>query len=162
MMKQLHVWPFTSLAKKIWQKYQFTQLPNAFKNHFWKGGSGKWEVFFKHEHLMILKALGIEKILVNYQYHAIYQKFIKLTSISHDQMSSDLHLHKHNIYYHDEHYDTYQFLEEVHGKENCMKCGPLSIVCHDHETLLNFAKCLDRPYLHKMILAGVHEVPQIM
>lgn len=158
MMRKLHLFPSTMLAKRIWNNLGLKQLPNAFKNHFWKGGTGKWEAFFKKEHLVILKAYGIEKVLTKYHYSDICTRFNELTTqISNEEMAPHFHLDSsHEGIYRDEYYDTYQFLIDQHGKENCVSCGSFYLVCHDSDMLNHLTSIFNNAYFNRLILAGAH------
>jgi hypothetical protein len=164
IMKHLHLWPSNYLAKKMWGKIKFRQLPNAFKHHFWQGGCGKWELFFNQKHLIILKALGIEKVLRDYQYQDVYTKFKTLTGdLSNIETSTSLITeNKKNIFYRDELYDTFEFLKEMHGEEHCIKCSGLILVCNDPETLQHLSTIFKSTYFNKIIFSGTHKSHRIV
>ena len=159
MMKQLQVIPFSFLAKKIWQTLGFKQLPTAFKNHFWKGGHGKWETFFKDKHFAILKAYGIETILQKYHYPEIIKRFNELTAEIDLSTISSINLHSLDGIYRDEKYDTYQFLIQQHGKNNCISCLSFYLVCHDNETLQKLYHIFNNTYFNQLSLAGILAMP---
>lgn len=107
LMKKTGLVPLRFIAKKIWRKHAFKQLPHAFKHHFWSGGIGKWENYFTDEHLSYLKTYGIEAVLEKYNYPDILQRFKEKTKQLGPCMLEDFP----RCFYRDEKYDTFTFFK---------------------------------------------------
>lgn len=146
LMKKIGILPLGFIAKKIWRKHAFKQLPHAFKQHFWKGGVGKWQQYFTEEHLRYLKAYGIERVLEKYEYLDALDKFKNLGDYQLEDYPRN--------YYRDEHYDTFKFLQQVNDPTHCYSNGQVHLVCKDQEVTEGLLKKMDTLYFKKIVRAG--------
>jgi hypothetical protein len=167
MMKLTIFWSSSRVAKNIWKKLGFQQLPNTFKQHFWQGGSDKWEQYFNNNHLLFLQSHGIENILEKYQYQDVLTKFrARLAAISPEEQSqhydSEALLNIPRSYYRDEHFDTWQFLQETEGKENCLRSGAMYVVCKEAALRETITSMLDNHYLNNIVLAGAYPEDRVI
>ncbi len=152
--------PFGLLARKIWRQFAYKQLPLSFSNHFWKGGTGKWEKYFKPAHLLYLQQYGIEDVLQAYGYSDELARFKMLVAaIPGEAVAAFTQEQRAAIpvvknYYRDEQYATATFLRDTNGDANCVELDEMTIVATDDATRANVSEVLNNPYLKTIIAAG--------
>jgi hypothetical protein len=159
IMTKLKIKPSKSIATHIWDQVGFKQLPSAPKNHFTGGGAGKWEKYFKNEHLSYLKNLGIENLLEKYGYLDVLERFrILYSSIPQGECETNTDDPRYTTarITLDEHQDTLQFLQPRQGPENCVECGSLYIQSNNPELLNKIKNAFENEYIQKIMLAGAH------
>jgi len=157
LMKKLNVPSIKWLARKLWRHHGFKQLPNTFKSHFWKGGTGKWEDYFSTDHLLFLKACGIEEILSHYDYPKILSRFQQLTADVSSEKLAALQAQiarRHRCCYGDETIDTFEFLIKQHGAPRCRQKKSFIFMSYNHEARECLEKIFDNPYLEAINQAG--------
>lgn len=153
IMRDLRLLPSARWAKKIWRQLGFKQLPQAFKKHFWKGGTGKWEQYFKAEHLLFLKHCGIEALLEKYHYPEVLQRFRALTATL--VAPKELAMPRSGCYQ-DERYDTMTFLKEQNGERHCVQSGDFYVVCQDADKRQALKTAFENAYIQCVLRAGAH------
>lgn len=165
IMTQLTLKPSKSLAKTIWDQLGFKQLPHAPKKHFTGGGTGKWEKYFKNEHLSYLKKHGMEKVLEKYGYHDELERFRNLcSSISQDEWEGQTYDHHYTLdsCTLDEDQNTFQYLQAIYGKDNCIECGNLYISSKNPDLLAKAKRAFENEYVQKIVLAGSHPAHRLV
>ncbi len=160
IMRSLGIRPSASIAKKIWKDLSFKQLPTAPEAHFWRGGVGKWETYFKTEHFAFLKAQGIEEILQQYHFDAELEHFRMLTrKIDKDAWPQTASLiaetkRAYNMFYGDEHHDTHFLLTHAVGEANCLPTQSLYITGAQSGLLDKVKTLFDADYFNYLVRAG--------
>jgi hypothetical protein len=164
IMKKLEIKPSDRIAKKIWKQLSFQQLSTAPRDHFWSGGSGKWEKYFKDEHISFLKDKGIEEVLESGNYIDELNAFKKRSAhISPDEWQSHcedklLNDVKNSVknFYGDENHNTSTFLQNLHGKANCIAGDYFNITGSDIEKVKKIESMLNKQYIKTIVLSSAH------
>lgn len=163
LMKYLNLKPTKGAAKKIWDNLGFKTLNAAPKDHFWKGGSNKWEEYFKDEHLSFLKEMtNIEEILERYHYQEVLERFRERTrhistalwqkNCSGDEIEAMSQ--KSYELYGNENDDTLQYLQRYYGDDKCIKTSDLIVAGNNLSIVKRIHEMLDNRYLNQIVSAG--------
>lgn len=157
VMRKLGIRPSVSTAKKLWAQLGFKQLPQAPKNNFNGGGSGKWEQHFKSEHLAYLHVLGIQSVLELYGYAEALEKFrekirglsphelqVKLMADNYAQVLPTLDKHEYALAH----------LSSVHAEGGFGENGCFYVGSDNPELVSKMRVMLDNEYVRKLVGAG--------
>jgi hypothetical protein len=159
VMHKLGVKPSTSTAKKLWAQLGFKQLPQAPKDHFKGGGSGKWEQYFTPEHLAYLNAIGIQSVLKLYSYQDALEKFqYKLPS---HEITPPVNDYAQTLPTFDNHQHALTHLQANHDEGGFIENGCFYLGSNNAELISKMKVTLDNEYIKKLLAAGRLPQPEM-